>query len=127
METKENGAVTNREQQNALELVKNGFSIDELLDTFCDGSDEDDGLSELLADDAFFDRTSALAERIARANEPFVWSKLMKLISDDNVQAIRLYFSIMEKRRQTTAQPSATADREIESLRSDLFGEEGAR
>ena len=119
--TKKNGSsLSKRQMKTALELVKSGLSIDEFSES-CSISKKE--LYDWIGNDVFIEYVSALADKYAHASEPFVRSKLLKLIKEDNVQAIRLFFSI-DKKQKSAVSPPLTADKEIEDLRHDIFGKE---
>ena len=106
----------------ALALIQSGLPLGEFLSSA--GISEKDA-REWLEDEEFLADASSLAEKFAHANEPFVWSVLLSLIGEKNLQAIRLYFTVAEKRRTAAQRDGSAPDSEIESLRSDIFGEAG--
>ena len=104
----------------AHEIVRGGRDTSEVLAENGIGEDE---FTKWVTDGAFPAYTSSLAVSFAEAEEPFVWSKLLSLIRGDNVQAIKLYFSLKEK-KQNAEKHACTADTSLDELRNEIFGEE---
>ena len=123
--TNENGSsLTDKQKEAARALVRSGLTPTEF---FQNGDIPENEWTAWLEDEDFLSYVSALAIKNAHANEPFVWSTLIRSIKekDNNVTAIRLFLSLFDKKRPAAAENTQT-DSEIDSLRSDLFGEEGA-
>lgn len=101
-------------------LMHSGQPPADVLSACGVGSDEFDKWME---DENFLATLSSVVKKLSRAGEPFVLSRLFKLIAADNIQAMRLFFSLREKDK-LSAKTAPRADPEIEALRSDIFGEE---
>lgn len=121
MNTYDNGGrqLTAVQADIAKEIVLNGREPRDVLAEHGIGDEE---FIEWITDGSFPDYTSFLASKTAHADEPFVWAKLFELIRDGNIQAIKLFFSLRDKK--SSLESSAVPDRSISELRSDIFGEE---
>lgn len=111
--------LTDQQKEVALKIVESGREVKDILTEYgIDGSE----FANWITEGAFPAYTSFLTQRYASADEPYVWSKLFDAIREGNLQAIKLYFSIKDKKGavQSTFAPSP----ELSELRSDIFGEE---
>ena len=113
--------LTDRQKAVAHDIVRSGRETCDILKEH--GVSEDE-FTEWVTGGVFPLFVSRLAVAFAGADEPFVWAKLLSLIRDDNLQAIKLYFSLREKKCGTLSSADMP-DSEISELRDDIFGEEG--
>ena len=113
--------LTEKQKTVAYEIVRSGREISAILEEH--GVTEAE-YSEWIIGGLFPNYTSYLAGIYARADEPFVWSKLFGLIRDGNIQAIKLFFSLIDKKNNGQQKSSAEPDERLNELRSDIFGEE---
>lgn len=118
-----NGKMLDEKQtKTAAVLVNSGLPLEEAI-KIC-GVSEDE-LAEWTQNDFFLDYLLSLAEKYALANEPFVISTLLEMVKDKNPQAIRLFFSLCDKRRSARAADPVMPARELDELRADIFEDGG--
>lgn len=103
-------------------LVSSGLPPEEAV-KMCDVSENE--LSEWMQNDDFLNYLLSLAEKYALANEPFVISTLLDMVKDKNPQAIRLFFSLCDKKRAARSAGSSAPAKELDELRADIFEDGG--
>ena len=113
--------LTERQKTVAHDIVRSGRETCDILKEH--GVCEDE-FTEWVTDGIFPLYVSHLAVAFAGAEEPFVWAKLLTLIRNDNLQAIKLYFTLRDKKIGTVTS-AELPDSAICELRDDIFGEEG--
>lgn len=112
--------LSEKERNVAYEIVRGGRETEEILTEY---GVSDAEFTKWVTGGVFPSYTAHLAEAFAGAKEPFVWAKLLSLIHDGNIQAIKLFFSLKDRKKEEK-QSVSVADCELNELREDIFGEE---
>ncbi len=124
MNTSENNGkmLDERQTKAAAVLVSSGLPLEEAV-KLCDASEDE--LAQWTQNDEFLGYLLSLAEKHALANEPYVISTLLKMVGEQNPQAIRLFFSLCDKRRAARPADPVMPAKALDALRADIFEDGG--
>ena len=113
--------VTERMAGVAHAMIRGERKICDILDAFSVSEEE---FGEWIRGGVFSDYASSLARGYAEAVSPYFVSLLLDM-AKGNVQAIKLYFDILNKKQQPAAAEGKipAAGEDITALREDIFGE----
>lgn len=110
--------LTKKQKKLAVVLVMRGLPLDEALKS-CGISDK--LFERWIQDDEFLNYLSRFSKKYAHINEPFIQSTLLKMIEGKNVQAVKLFYSLNEKKDNGDEKSPFTPGSELETLRSEIF------
>ena len=111
-----------RRRDVAYAMVRSGKRLDEILADF---SVTDEEFSEWIRDGQFGEYAAAFARGFAQANAPYVWESLLSETREGSIPAIKLYFEIWNKCRETASGSAAGPPWALSAMRSEIFGTGG--
>ena len=113
--------VSEKQAAVAYAMVRGGKPVSDILAE--NGVDEEEFTSWVRMG-RFSEYASALASGFAQADAPYIWNSLLESAKEGNMQAIKLYFDIWNKKQAAAShsQCRVYTDPEIEAVRRDIFG-----
>lgn len=122
MEENEKGDSVCSQRQVLQELLDTGFTGDADMAVFRERLSLDGDIWEgWLREGRLPGEVVRLSKGMAEMYAPWVWASLLKLTTDGNVQAMKLYFELCKQ--ETAAAVAGLPDGEILQLRREIFDE----